>query len=295
MNLFQATLSKTVEFNGVGLHSGEPINLTISPAPANTGIHMKRIDIPNSSPIQVHIENVKSTTLCTVVGKKNYTIATVEHLMAALVGLGIDNAFICVTGPELPILDGSSAVFVDRFIKVGITPQKQKRKIITVYKKIQVQQGDQYMIIEPFDKKEKNHSQLEIHCSIDFPRSRAIGSQTISSKLSTKEFMNICNARTFCHIDDVNHMRSQGLALGGSLENAIVVDKDHVLNPEGLRCKKEFAKHKLLDCIGDLGLLGAQLTGKITVHKGGHSLHVAFVKKVYDHINQHQKQEIIQD
>lgn len=279
MTLYQATLASSVKFNGVGLHSGKLVNIVIHPAPPDSGINFKRIDLKPNRIIQARPYNVMSTTLCTTIGHDNIKVATIEHLMASFLGLGIDNALIHVDSDEIPILDGSAARFVDRIQDVGIQLQPFRKKLIKSSKAIRVEEEDSYMSYIP-----DSDSSLTINCSIHFPRSKSISYQSLSLKLTEATFMEICEARTFCHIDDVNYMRSNGLALGGSLDNAIVVDKKKVLNNDGLRFDNEFVRHKMLDCIGDLSLLGGKLFGTLNIHKGGHSLHILFVQTLYKHL-----------
>ena len=279
MTLYQATLASSVKFNGVGLHSGKLVNIVIRPAAPNSGICFRRVDLRPEKLIEARPYNVTSTTLCTTIGHGSVKVATIEHLMAALFGLGIDNACVDVDSDEIPILDGSSARFVDRIQDVGIQLQPFRKKVIKPSSPIRVEENDGYMHFTP-----DTGDSLTINCSIHFPRSHSIGYQTLSLKLSEASFTEICEARTFCHIDDVNYMRSNGLALGGSLDNAVVVDKERVLNNDGLRFENEFVRHKMLDCIGDLALLGGKIFGTLDVYKGGHSLHIQFVQTLYKHL-----------
>lgn len=279
MTLYQATLASSVKFNGVGLHSGKLVNIIIHPAPPGSGITFKRVDLKPHKEIKASPYNVISTTLCTTIGQDGVKVATIEHLMASFSGLGIDNASIHVDSDEIPILDGSSARFVDRIQDVGIQLQPFRKKMIKLSHSLRVEEGDSYIHFHP-----SASDCLLINCRIHFPRSKAIDHQSYSLKLTESNFVKICEARTFCHIDDVNYMRSNGLALGGSLDNAVVVDKERVLNNDGLRFANEFVRHKLLDCIGDLALLGGRLLGTLEVYKGGHSLHISFVKKLYEHL-----------
>ncbi len=281
MSRFQGTVTRNIKFAGVGLHSGRLVNLTVSPAPPNTGIMFIRTDLTNAAPITAHPDNICSTLLCTTLGSGENKVSTVEHLMAALYGMGIDNALIHVNNQEIPILDGSSAPFVDKLNEVGVQLQNFRKKIIKINKSITVTSDDQYMTYEPVTSSHEE-SPLSIHYTISFPQSTIIGKQTLSFNLCKSTFMEICEARTFCHIDEVNSMRKAGLALGGSLDNAVVVDSQKVMNIEGLRYKDEFIRHKILDCLGDLALLGGHISGKITVHKGGHKLHATLVKAIHD-------------
>ncbi|NRA44346.1 MAG: UDP-3-O-[3-hydroxymyristoyl] N-acetylglucosamine deacetylase [Oligoflexales bacterium] len=282
---YQGTVTRSIKFAGVGLHTGKLVELDVSPAAPNSGIQFMRTDVPNPQPILAHPDNITSTTLCTTIGNQNYSVSTIEHLMAAFAGLGIDNALVQVNVCELPILDGSAAPFVDKLNEVGIQIQSTKRKVIIPNKLIEVESGDQYMRLEPFDHSQSDQAKnphLEINCSIDFPFSRVIGKQTIKVNFSRRNFMDLCEARTFCHVDDVEMMRRKGLAQGGSLDNAVVVNHEKVMNNDGLRYDDEFVRHKLLDCIGDLALLGGRLTGRLTLHKAGHGLHAQFTKKVLE-------------
>ena len=280
-SLYQGTVTKKIKFAGVGLHTGKLVELEISPLEPDSGIIFQRTDLPNSHSILAHPSNVVSTTLCTTIGHEDTSIATIEHLMAAFSGLGIDNALVHVNACEIPILDGSSVPFVDKLNEVGVQIQGKKRPIYIPTEPIEVSIGDQIARLEPSSESEnENLPTLDIFCSIDFQSSSAIGEQSLHLKVNRRNFMDICEARTFCHIEDVNKMRSQGLARGGSLDNAIVVNDTNVLNLEGLRYQDEFVRHKMLDCIGDLALLGARLTGKLTLHKAGHHIHTLLTKKI---------------
>ncbi|MFK7872334.1 MAG: UDP-3-O-acyl-N-acetylglucosamine deacetylase [Oligoflexales bacterium] len=271
----QGTIGQIQKFVGVGLHTGKLIEMTVHPAKAGHGIHFQRTDT-QQDPIPAHIDFVSSTELNTTIGKGPQQVSTIEHLMAAFSGAGIDNALVQLNAPEVPILDGSSAPYMDRFLQVGVQKQHLLRPIFQASKKVEVRHKDQYMKIEPSDS-------TEFRISIDFP-SEAIGYQILRYVPKPGSFMSLCEARTFCHQSDVEAMRSAGLALGGSFDNAIVVDEHKVLNSEGLRYSDEFVRHKLLDCIGDLHLLGSSLLGKISIHKGGHRLHIEFLREI---IRQH--------
>ena len=282
---YQGTVTRNIKFAGVGLHTGKLVELDVLPASPNTGIQFMRTDVPNPQPILAHPDNITSTTLCTTIGNQNYSISTIEHLMAAFAGLGIDNALVKVNACELPILDGSAAPFVDKLNEVGIQIQSTKRRVIIPKRVLEVRNGDQYMRLEPLEdtpRDQAKNPQLDISCSIDFPFSKVIGQQKITVNFSRRNFMDLCEARTFCHVDDVSMMRKKGLAQGGSLDNAVVVNHEKVMNNDGLRYDDEFVRHKLLDCIGDLALLGGRLTGRLTLHKAGHGLHAQFTKKILE-------------
>lgn len=273
MSPFQGTLKNKVKFTGIGLHTGVMVNVEILPAHANTGIIFQRIDIPDALPLRAHPFNVTSTDLCTAIGTGSSRISTIEHLMAAFAGMGIDNAIVKVDSYEIPILDGSAAPFVDRFKIAEVQSLPFFRKIFKVVKPVEIIYRDQFIKIEPSNK-------LEFNCVIDFNNSLAIGKQSLEIDLNNRNFSDLCDARTFCHIDDVNAMREVGLAKGGSFDNAVVVDSERVLNAGGLRYSDEFVRHKMLDCIGDLFLMGGSVMGRITTYKAGHALHTQLAAKL---------------
>jgi UDP-3-O-[3-hydroxymyristoyl] N-acetylglucosamine deacetylase len=266
---FQGTIKQKTIFAGVGLHSGKVVNLEIWPSSPNTGIIFHRTDRMDARPILAHPYNVTSTDLCTAIGTEGSAVSTIEHLMAAFAGLGIDNAYVRVDSSEIPILDGSSAPYVDKFRAVGIERSAYQRRQFIVRKSFEIRNGESFIRVDPFHK-------LQFSCVINFDNSRAIGRQKIEQTFGEDSFLEICEARTFCHINDVNSMRALGLARGGSLDNAIVVNDDAVINADGLRYPDEFVRHKLLDCIGDLALLGGRLIGKVTMNRSGHAMNARF-------------------
>lgn len=272
MERHQGTIKRSVRFIGIGLHSGRQVTLDVLPATPGTGIVFQRTDLAGAEPIAAHYGNISSTDLCTTIGHGANSVSTIEHLMAAFAGLGIDNAFVRIDAAEVPILDGSAAPFVDKLLAAGIAKVGGARHQLVVKEAFEVRQGDKFMRVEP-------SSTLEFDCSIDFA-SAAIGRQHLAFTFSRSNFLDLCDSRTFCHSREVDALRAAGLALGGSLENAIVVTDTDVMNSEGLRSKDEFVRHKLLDCIGDLALLGAPLVGKVTLSKGGHALHARFMKEM---------------
>jgi UDP-3-O-[3-hydroxymyristoyl] N-acetylglucosamine deacetylase len=280
MNPFQGTVGKTIEIVGVGLHSGKLVRMEVLPASPYYGIRFLRTDIPGASPLLAHPFHISSTTLCTSISDGVQTISTIEHFMAALAGLGVDNALVKVNAPELPIMDGSAAPFVDRLLDVGIQRQPEHRPILPVTRRVEVSHGEQTMVFDPWEIGSKKHGTLVISCTIDFQNSLAIGHQTLEVEWNFDTFLKLSDARTFCHIDDINQMRSQGLALGGSLDNAVVVNNSSVINNDGLRYQDEFVRHKILDCMGDLSLLPGRLSGRLSTFKAGHSLHAQFTKKI---------------
>lgn len=276
MNLYQHTLKKAVTCRGIGLHSGRPVDLTISPAETNSGILFKRLDILESEAIPAFMNRVVDTRLATTIGDDEVKISTTEHLLAALTGLGIDNALVELNTSEVPIMDGSAGPFVQLLKKSGIKEQKSQRRLIKITREISYQDGDKSVRILPYDG-------FKITAEIDFNHS-LINRQTYSFELNPRKFIKeIASARTFGFLEDVEKMRACGLALGGSLENAVVMDKDSVLNKDGLRFADEFVRHKVLDLIGDLTLLGWPLLGHVVASKSGHGQHLGLMQEVAAH------------
>jgi UDP-3-O-[3-hydroxymyristoyl] N-acetylglucosamine deacetylase len=274
----QQTVARKVQLSGVALHSGKVVQLEIHPAAVNTGIIFKRIDLPGMPSVLAHVSNIQATELNTTIKMGEAKVATIEHLMAAFAGLGIDNALVKINGPEVPVMDGSAAPFIERILTAGISIQNAQRRYFVVRESFEFRSGDKWIKVDPSD-----CAEFEMH--IDF-KSQVIGRQSFGFNLNGRSFLKIAGCRTFCHIDDVNSMRRAGLALGGSLENAVVVSDDEVLNPEGLRFKDEFVRHKLLDCIGDLYLLGGPIVGKVSAYKSGHGLHAGFMRAVWARRNE---------
>lgn len=281
---YQGTVSRKLFFAGVGLHSGKLIELAIQPAPSGHGIRFLRTDRTNAEVVLATPESVSCARLCTTIGVGDHQVSTIEHLMAAFSGLGIDNALVTVNAPELPILDGSAAPFIDKMMEAGVQIQAERRKVLIPLVPISVRQGDQWIKVEPLYGRSPQSlyekPELEIIYSIDFPGSQVIGFQKACIHFSSQSFMELCEARTFCLESDIHKMRDQGLALGGSLDNAVVVGREKVINNDGLRFDDEFVRHKLLDCIGDLALLGGRLCGRVVAHKAGHALHTELARKI---------------
>lgn len=269
----QHTVARRVEVSGVALHSGKVVRIEILPSAINSGIVFKRVDLPGTPSVPAHLSNILSTDLNTTIGHGEVKISTIEHLMAAFAGLGIDNALVKIDGSEVPVMDGSAHPFVTRILAAGISTQDAQRRYFVVRQAFEFKMGDKWIKIEPAEV-------TSFAMEIDFT-SKAIGRQSFSFNLDRDSFLEIAGSRTFCHENDISAMRKAGLAIGGSLENAIVVSDDEVLNPEGLRFDNEFVRHKLLDCVGDLSLLGGPLVGKITASKSGHGLHAAFMKALW--------------
>lgn len=273
MDYYQKTVANKILFSGKGLHSGRIVHLEIFPAAANTGIVFQRTDSNSASPVLASALNISSTELSTTIGMGSSSVSTIEHLMAAFSGLGIDNAFVKLNAPEVPIMDGSSLPFITKIQEVGYRIQAAHKKFMLVKQPLEIRSGDQYIKVTPSIKQ-------SIKCSIEF-NDRVIGTQSISYESHSEDFTRIANARTFCNLKDVKLMQEHGLALGGSLNNAVVVTDTGVLNRDGLRSENEFVKHKLLDLIGDLYLLGGELVGEIEVHKPGHTLHACLTRKLW--------------
>ena len=274
--LNQKTVNKEVIINGVGLHSGKTVSMRVLPALPNTGIQFKRIDIQNNNIIIPSVFNVTNATLCTKISNDHgVKVSTIEHLMAALFGLSIDNAMIELNNEEVPILDGSAKMFIEKIKSVGIKESNIPIKIISINKKISHIEGDKFISIEP------SKTNLLIDFEIKYKNS-LIGTQRNVVDVYNSNLTEIFDSRTFCLFQDVEKLQSMGFALGGSLENAIVVKDNEVLNKDGLRNEKEFVNHKILDCIGDLFLSGYKVVGKIVCSQGGHKLTNDLLRKVYD-------------
>jgi len=263
----QRTLKNIMRASGVGLHSGKRILMTVRPAAPDTGIVFRRTDLPEPVDIPARALNVGETMLGTVLSKGEVKVSTVEHLLSAFAGLGIDNALVEVTGPEVPIMDGSAGPFVFLLQSAGIEEQRAPKRFIRIKKSVQVEEGDKWARFDPFDGFKVN---FEIEFNHPIFKRRA---QRATMDFSTTSFLKeISRARTFGFMRDLEYMRARNLALGGNLDNAIVLDDSKVLNEGGLRYEDEFVKHKILDAIGDLYLLGYSLIGEFTAFKSGHGL-----------------------
>lgn len=263
----QRTLKNIIRATGVGLHTGEKVYLTLRPAPANTGIIFRRVDLEVPVEIAARTENVGDTKLSTTLIKEAVRISTIEHLLSALAGLGIDNAYIDLSAPEVPIMDGSAGPFVFLIQSAGIEEQNIPKKYIRIKRPIQVQQGDKWARFEPFDG-------FKVSFQIDFNHPVFKRQpQSVEIDFSKTSFVKeVSRARTFGFMQEVELLRENRLALGGSLDNAIVMDDYRILNEDGLRYEDEFVKHKVLDAIGDLYLLGYSLIGAFSGYKSGHEL-----------------------
>ena len=277
----QRTLKAAVRASGVGLHSGQRVELTILPAPADSGIVFRRIDLPGSPDIKVDPRHITDTRMATTLSAglsealKNTKVATIEHLMSAFYGVGVDNAVVTVTASEIPILDGSSGSFVFLLRQNGLVEQSALKKFVSILQKVEVSEGDAWVKLEPY-------FGFKLSFSIDFghPAIDATGQMVELDFADTSYINDIARARTFGFMQDVDTLRSRGLALGGSLDNAIVMNETKVLNTDGLRYRDEFAKHKILDAIGDLYVLGRPLLASYSSHKGGHRLNNLLLRKL---------------
>ena len=273
---FQRTIKESIQLEGVGLHNGIKVNLSLHPAEASSGILFKRIDVDNpKNIIAASYKNVSSSALCTKI-KNSYgvSVSTIEHLMAAFYGEGIDNVLVEVDAPEIPIMDGSAFDFVEAIRSVGTQEQNYSKKFIKVLKKVEVKDAAKYISIEPLMK------DLIIDFEIVY-KNPLIRTRRKEFKLSNGNLNSIYNSRTFCLYEDIDQIKKQGLAKGGSLENAIVVMENKILNEDGLRNRHEFVDHKILDCMGDLMLSGYRIFGHVKTSQGGHQLTTALLKKFF--------------
>ena len=263
----QKTIKDTIQLEGVGLHNGEKVNLFLKPSEVNSGIKFKRTDVDSvKNIIEASYKNVSSTILCTKIQNSyGVSVSTIEHLMAAFYGEGIDNVLVEVDAPELPIMDGSAFDFVEAIRSVGNEKQNCPKKFIKVLKKVEVKDRSKHISIEPLSK------DLIIDFEVIY-KNPLIRTRRKEFKLSNGDLTSIYNSRTFCLYEDIDQIKSQGLAKGGSLENAIVVKENKILNEDGLRHRDEFVDHKILDCLGDLMLLGHRVFGHIKTSQGGHHL-----------------------
>lgn len=263
----QRTLKNTIRATGVGLHSGEKVFLTLRPAPPCSGITFRRVDLDEPVEIAAYFENVGDTTLSTALIQNGVRISTVEHLLSAMAGMGVDNAVVDVSAAEVPIMDGSAGPFVFLIQSAGLVEQEVAKKFIRIKKKVRVEDGDKWVEFTPFEG-------FKVGMSIDFQHPVFKGEE-MSTEIdfsSTSFVKEVSRARTFGFMSQIEYLRSQNLALGGSHDNAIVLDDYRVLNEDGLRYEDEFVKHKVLDAIGDLYLLGFSLIGQFNGHKSGHAL-----------------------
>ncbi len=274
--LNQKTINQNITFKGTGLHSGLEANMVIKPGEPNTGIIFKRTDLKENNIIIPNIFNVSSAVFCTTISNEHgASVSTIEHLMGALYGIGIDNAVIEIDNQEVPILDGSAKLFVEAILTAGTKESETPIKVIKIENSIEFVDGKKRISIEP----------SKVSLDIDFElkyENEIIGTQRNLVKVYQSDLTEVYNSRTFCLFEDVAKLKEMGLAKGGSLKNAIVVKEDEILNEEGLRNEKEFVNHKILDCMGDLYLTGYKIIGKIVCSQGGHKLTNQLLRKVFN-------------
>ena len=277
--LNQKTIKKSVSFSGVGLHSGKPVNMTVKPSGPDTGIVFKRVDLKKDNLIYPNFLNVSSTALNTTI-ENNYgvKVSTIEHLMGALFGIGIDNALIEIDEEEVPILDGSAKFFIKEILFVGLVSSNKPIKIIKINKKVEFISNEKFITIEP------SKLSLDIDFQIKY-KNDIIGNQRNKINVYEDDLTEIFNSRTFCLYEDIEAIKKKGLAKGGSLENAIVVKDKEILNSGGLRNSKEFVNHKILDCIGDLFTSGYRIIGNVICSQGGHYLTNSLLRKLFENNN----------
>ncbi len=273
-NIYQTTLAKPVIFRGIGLHSGKNSEIKVLPSDANTGVIFKRVDLENNNLIKANYQNVSSAKLCTTLeNNSGVKVSTVEHLLAALYIADIDNVIIEINSEEVPIMDGSAKEFLKIFKKSKIKILAEKRNFIKVSKKVELTDGKRNISLEPHD----NTLEVEFHLEYE---NKVIGKQKNIVNLSKDNITDVSESRTFCLFRDIEKIKKAGLAKGGSLDNAIVVDDHKVLNENGLRNEKEFVNHKILDLVGDFMLSGFRISGKVKCYQGGHQLTNMFLRKL---------------
>lgn len=272
----QHTVAKPVRCIGIGMHSGKTVHLTIRPAPVNHGIRFVRTDLADNPSVAAHFNMVVDTSLATVIGCEGFIVSTIEHLMSAFSGMAIDNALVEIDSHEMPIMDGSAAVFVNSIAAVGIKEQACPRYYFAVTEPIALKEGEKSIAIYPSDS-------FQISCTIEYDHP-LIQNQCFTVDLGTDNFQQeIAAARTFGFLHEYEYLKRYGFAQGGSLDNVVVLDQNGILNEDGLRYPDEFARHKTLDCIGDLFLLGMPILGHVVAIRSGHALNNAFLKKIFSH------------
>ena len=273
----QRTLKNVIGATGVGLHTGEKVFLTLRPAAVNTGVVFRRIDLKPVVDVEAILDNVSNTRMSTTLERDGVRISTVEHLMSAFAGLGIDNVFVDLTAAEVPIMDGSAGPFVFLIESAGIEEQRAPKQFIRIKQSVEIRDGDKWAKFDPYDG-------FKVDLTIDFDHPAVQSSQQHASIdfLESSFIKDVSRARTFGFLDEVEALQEAGLARGGSLDNAIVMDAFHILNDEGLRYRDEFVKHKILDAVGDLYLLGHLLVGAFSAHKSGHSMNNRLLRRLLE-------------
>jgi len=273
--ILQRTLKNTTTISGIGLHSGDRITMKMRPAAANTGVVFHRNNGERVVDIKACADNIVDTRMATVIGRDGVNVSTIEHFMAALAACGVDNLHVDIDGPEVPVLDGSAAPFMREIQQAGIKSLNTSRRLVAIRKPLEIIEGEKRINIIP-----SRFFRITFDIAFEHP---AISVQQYSMKFSTENFCKeIAPARTFGFLHEVEHLKANGLARGGSLENAVVIDKNGVMNPEGLRYHNEFVRHKILDSFGDFSLLGAPLLGHIRAFKAGHDLNAKMVRKIIE-------------
>ena len=273
--LSQSTLANKISFSGIGIHTGKRVNMNILPSSPNSGIIFRRIDLKQNNIVIPNFENVSEATLCTTVSNQfGVKVSTIEHLMAAFLGLGVDNVIVEIDSQEVPILDGSAKDFVKVLKETGLKKSDVPIKLIKINNHIELREGDKYISLD------KSNTTLEIEFEINY-KNQFINNQKNKINIFEDNLEDIFNSRTFCLYEDIEKLKKIGLGKGGSLENAIVVKEGAILNKDGLRNKNEFVNHKILDCMGDLYLVGYRLIGSLSCKHGGHSLTNKLLRKVF--------------
>ena len=277
MNINQKTIKKKLVLEGIGLHSGTLVKIALIPSEENTGIVFLRTDVKKNAAIKAYWKNIAQANLCTKISNKNgVSVSTIEHLMFSFYALGITNLLIEINGSEVPIMDGSSKIFIDEILKNGLLNQKSKVSLLIIKKTFEVGDKNRFIRYEP-----AQTSSLEIDYTLEY-KDQFIKKQNFRSKDVRKNVLDIAHTRTFCHQEDLEKIFAMGLAKGGSLDNAIIISGNKILNQGGLRCENEFVKHKTLDCLGDLYLSNYFINGKITCNQGGHELTASLLKKIFN-------------
>lgn len=281
----QRTIRKRVTVNGVGLHTGESASITFRPAPPNSGVHVVRADLPGAPSIAVQAEHVGATSMATVLKSPVFSVSTIEHCMSSLAAFRIDNLIIELSGPEIPIGDGSARVFMEALLGAGLVDQDEPRRYAYITRPIFYGDGDKHAYVVPYNG-------LRVTCTIDFGHP-SIGRQSYDLDINETTFAReLSAARTFGFLADVEAMRARGLARGGSLDNAIVLDGGSVMNPDGLRFNDEFVRHKMLDALGDLVTLGMPLMGHVVLYKAGHDVMNKLVRKILESPDSYRRLEL---
>ncbi len=274
--LTQKTISKKISLNGIGIHSGKKAELNIIPASPNSGIIFKRIDLSKNNIVVPNFNNVSDTTLCTTISNEfGVKVSTIEHLMGAFYGFGVDNAIVEISSQEIPILDGSAKIFIENFKKVGLKFSDQPIKIIKINKEVSIKDNEKFITIE------KSNVASEIEFEIKY-KNKIINTQKNKKNIFEDNLNDIFESRTFCLYEDIEKLKKMNLGNGGSLENAIVIKDKNILNKDGLRNNLEFVNHKILDCMGDLFLSGYKIIGSLKCSQGGHKLTNELLKKIFN-------------